>query len=303
MQPQFVRTLQMAGPCQPGGPSWLSAASGLVRAGAWLHVVADDELHLARFAAAGTAPGHWLRLFPGELDAKHEPRKRTKPDTESIALLPPTAAAPGGELLVLGSGSGPLRRTAARVPLDRDGAPAGPVGTLDLTAFFAALEALLPELNIEGAVVRGAALTLLHRGNKGGARNALVTLPLAALTSAVEPRDCVVQEVALGDIGDTPLTLTDGVAHPDGGLLVTAVAEDTSDRYRDGPCRGAALAHLGDSGALHWILPLDGGLKPEGIALGEAPDGLECLLVTDPDDRREPARLYRLLLASARAAT
>jgi hypothetical protein len=268
-----------------------------------LHVVADDELHLASFAAAGTAPGHWLRLFPGELDARHTPRKRTKPDTESITLLPSTAAAPGGELLVLGSGSGPLRRTAAVVPLDKDGAPAGPVRTLDLSACFAVLEARLPELNIEGAIVRGAALTLLHRGNKGGARNALVTLPLAALTGGADPRDCEVHEVDLGGIGDTPLTLTDGVAHPDGGLLVTAVAEDTTDRYRDGPCRGAALAHLDDSGAVRWIQPLGGGLKPEGIALVEAPDGLACLLVTDPDDRREPARLYRVLLASARAAT
>jgi hypothetical protein len=263
--------------------------------------VADDELHLARFADADPSPGQWLRLFPGELDSHFAPRKQTKPDTESIALLPPSAAAPGGELLVLGSGSGPLRRSASLVPVGNDGAPAGSARALDLSTCFDALEVRLPELNVEGAVVRGAALTLLHRGNKGGARNALVTLPLAALLGAAAPDDWAIHDVDLGSIDGAPLTLTDGVAHPDGGLLVTAVAEDTTDRYHDGPCHGSALAHLDDAGSVRWIRQLEGRLKPEGIELRSVHDGLECLLVTDPDDRGQPAGLYRLTLASVRA--
>src|SRR5262245_52390116 len=65
-------------------PSHLSAASGLACAGSTIYVVADDELHLGVFDAAGHAPGHLLRLFEGELPMAKAARKRQKPDLEAI---------------------------------------------------------------------------------------------------------------------------------------------------------------------------------------------------------------------------
>ncbi len=296
LTPTPLRKLEMLAPTQPGGEPWVSAASGLVRAGEWLYVVADDELHLARFRSDGTAPGEWLRLFPGELPEKKKPRKRAKLDTECLALLPPTADAPGGSLLALGSGSGPLRCRAAQLPLARDGTPAGPVRRIDVSTCLAALEADLPELNIEGAVVRSSRVTLLHRGNKGGAPNALVTIPVEDLWNDAGPRNVAICTVDLGAIGAVPLTLTDGTCHPDGGLLVTAVAEDTDNRWHDGACSGAALAHVRDDGTIRWLRQLEGRPKVEGVELRRAGAGLECLLVTDPDDRRKAATLYRVIL-------
>src|SRR5262245_37419876 len=95
------------------GPHWLSAASGLVCVDQYVYVVADDELHLHRFAL--TSPRGQLtaetplRLFDGELPADPAERKSAKPDLESLALLPPTTGLPHGALLTLGSGSKPNR--------------------------------------------------------------------------------------------------------------------------------------------------------------------------------------------------
>ena len=75
-----VRELDLSAPTSAGRPAHLSAASGLVRAGRFLYVVADDELHLGVFHAAETTPGHLVRLFPGELPATAAERKARKPD-------------------------------------------------------------------------------------------------------------------------------------------------------------------------------------------------------------------------------
>ncbi len=296
LTPTPLRKLEMLAPTQPGGEPWVSAASGLVRAGESLYVVADDELHIARFMAAGTAPGEWLRLFPGELPEKHKPRKRAKPDTECLALLPPGVDAPGGTLLALGSGSGPVRRAAALLPLAANGAPGGVPAVVDWSPLLVALEAQLPELNIEGLVATGDTLTLLHRGNKGGAPNAVVRTSLAAALGSGDRLEFDIRTVDLGHVGDVPLTLTDAAAHPAGGLLVTAVAEATDDRWNDGACLGSAIGHLSAAGELQWLRRVAGSLKIEGIALRSVSERLDCLLVTDPDDRSQPAEIYRVLI-------
>ena len=73
-----VRELTLKAPPSAGRPAHLSAASGLVRVGGQLYVVADDELQLGVFPAIGNAPGDLLRLFPGELPRSHKPRKAKK---------------------------------------------------------------------------------------------------------------------------------------------------------------------------------------------------------------------------------
>ena len=64
-----IRDLDLSHSVEAEDASFLSAASGLVRAGSFLYVVADDELHLGIFPATGNAPGHLIRLFEGALPA------------------------------------------------------------------------------------------------------------------------------------------------------------------------------------------------------------------------------------------
>jgi hypothetical protein len=47
---EFTRLRDLDTVSPDGSPGFVSAASGLVRAGAFLHVVADDDLHLASSA-------------------------------------------------------------------------------------------------------------------------------------------------------------------------------------------------------------------------------------------------------------
>jgi hypothetical protein len=105
----------------PRGQPHLSAASGLVQAGRYLYVVADDEHHLGMLQADGEQPVQLLRLLPSDLPQGKEQRKRGKPDLEALALLPPHAAWPNGALLALGSGSRPQRCRAILLTLDAHG--------------------------------------------------------------------------------------------------------------------------------------------------------------------------------------
>ena len=76
-----IRELDLADTGDAGMPRHLSAASGLVCVGSSIYVVADDELHLGVFDAAGNAPGRLLRLFDGELPAEKKPRARSRSPT------------------------------------------------------------------------------------------------------------------------------------------------------------------------------------------------------------------------------
>ena len=88
----------MEAPSQPGRPAHVSAASGLVRAGDHLYVIADDENHLAVFPATGTAPGRFVTIFASSLPLDAGKRKRVKPDFESLARLPAFPDHPHGAL-------------------------------------------------------------------------------------------------------------------------------------------------------------------------------------------------------------
>src|SRR5262245_45835362 len=101
-----------------GAPAFVYAASGLAASGGELYVIADDELQLACFPAAGAAPGTLLALLPGALPDGHEARKREKPDFEILLRLPALPRYPSGALLALGSGSRPNRERGALLALD-----------------------------------------------------------------------------------------------------------------------------------------------------------------------------------------
>src|SRR6185503_11592625 len=76
----------------------VSAASGLVRRGDALYVVADDELVLVRYGLDGGERGR-VRLRTGELPREHAARKAAKADFEALVDLG------DGRMLALGSGS------------------------------------------------------------------------------------------------------------------------------------------------------------------------------------------------------
>ena len=293
-----IRALDLVAAASPGRVAHLSAASGLVRAGKFLYVVADDEHHLGMFDAVGTGAGSLVRLFDGELPESASKRKKKKPDLEALTLLPPFAAFAHGALFAIGSGSRPNRRMGALLGLGPDGTVHGDPVAVDLSAMFSALDKEFPKLNIEGAVVAGGELCLFQRGNKS-AGNALARFRLSdlldSLTSAggLGPsRPIAVHRVDLGEIDGIPLCFTDGAALPGGGMVFTAVAEDTDDSFFDGPCAGAAVGMLGADRKLCFLDRLDHPHKIEGVDARVEGNTVRLLLVTDADDASVPAALY-----------
>lgn len=275
-------------PLIPIGRLPISAASGLVEIRGMLWTVADDETVLV---GSGTA-GRWddrIVLVSDRLPADPVARKRRKPDFEAIAVLPDE------RLLVLGSGSTPSRRRGVVVDL-RSRVANG----IDLTPLFILLEARIPELNIEGAVVHGDALFLAQRGNGASAGNALVRLDLArALASiahcelAAGTLDRTVR-VELPKRGGVPLGLTD-LASDGRDLYFSAAAEDSASTYDDGACLGSVLGRISEGGSVMGLCPLEGRMKIEGLSVERTDAGeLRAWLVADPDDRGARAELYRI---------
>jgi hypothetical protein len=267
----------------------LAAASGLVCAHGRAYVVGDDEHHLAWFDDAHS-PGRTLRLFDGDLPTDPRARKRRKPDTETLALLPS-----GRALLALGSGSKPQRERAVLLALDGHGRPHGQPRHLDLAALYEPLRRRFGDLNIEGAFFAAEDFVLLQRGHRGGAPNASVHYrkadALAWLDGADEPQPRRLQEHRLPHCDGVPLTFTDGAALRDGRWLFTAVAEATDDAVADGACVGSAVGLMSADHALLSLRALPGGDKVEGIAARSRNGRIDIALVTDADDPRMPAHL------------
>ncbi len=293
-----LRELRLVAAPQPGRALHLSAASGLVRVGVTFYVVADDELHLGAFAAAGTVPGTLIRMLAGELPDATEARRKHKPDFEALVQLPPFGRYSQGALLALGSGSKKHRRRGVLLALDARGVNAASVRVLDLSRWFALLESQVDAPNIEGAVVLGERLVLMHRGNKGTAENCLVSFGLTALLRSLDADADVVglplmdlQRYDLGAFEAVPLCFTDGAALPDGRLVFAAVAEDTADSYHDGPCRAAAVGVIGTDGRLQALSHLDRPYKIEGIHVEQCGERIRLWMVTDADDASVPALL------------
>jgi len=293
-----LRDLDVARASTPSRPAWLSAASGLVRVGANLYVIADDELHLGVFpATGGNEPGHLVRVFEGELPAEKSARKRAKPDVEALVKLPATNDFPHGALLAIGSGSTPDRSRGAVLGLNPNGTLRGRPQTVELSPLLAPLAKEFADLNIEGAVVSGGELKLLQRGNRQHPDNAIASFDLRVVIEAL----CAdslraiarssVRRFQLESVDGVPLTVTDGAALPDGSIAFSAVAEDTDDAYHDGACVGAAIGMLDAAGDVRFLRRLDRPLKVEGIHARPAGTRLELLLVTDADDVQVPAAL------------
>ena len=291
-------------PCGTGpGVRYISAASGMAMIGDSLYVVADDELHLGVFDSTTVAPGRRIRLMPGELPDSPRERKAMKPDFEALVRLPAFEGYRFGALLALPSGSRPNRRTGVAWAIDVNDQLHGEPHQFDLTRFYAKLEESIPSFNIEGAVVVGEQLVLLHRGGKMQPQSALAYLSLPELQADIradrrmaETPIIQVRFLDLGQIAGATLAFTDGAALPDGRIVFSAVAENTDDSYLDGPCVGAAIGILGPDGDLQLLEHLEPVEKIEGIHVKPGTRPLELLLVTDADDPAVPAKLLSALI-------
>lgn len=296
LEARIIRELLVDDSAGSVGQGHLSAASGLVKLGNRLFVVTDDEHHLAMFDLSNREPGRLIPMFDGALPLRHQARKAAKPDCEALLVLPAFGDYPNGALMAMGSGSRPSRYRGALLALDAAGEIQGAVRILDLTSLLAPLHEHFSDLNIEGAFVQGDTLSLLQRGNSGSAVNARIDLRwldlqrwLTAAGPAPEPAS--ITRFELGAIDGVPLSFTDGAALPSGGWLFSAAAEDTADTYSDGPCAGSVIGLVDAGGTIRTLERLAVPFKVEGIAASVAGDMIDLLLVTDADDRRQPALL------------
>lgn len=293
-----VRQLALKAPSSPGRPRYISAASGLVEVGEHLYVVADDELQLGVFPATGGAPGDLVRLFPGELPDAYKTRKAAKPDLETLVRLPPLPGHAYGALLALGSGSTTNRMTGALIALDSAGRTSGRATEIDLRGVYDPLATRFQTLNIEGALISGNEVVLLQRGNKLGTACAYIHLDLGAVLQSLasthslgSAAPAAIRTYDLGDIDGVPLCFSDGAALPDGSVIFSAIAENSSDSYDDGPCAGAAIGITDHDGKLCYLERIGREHKVEGIEAVVEGRVIRLKLVTDADDTSVPAWL------------
>jgi hypothetical protein len=292
-----LRELTLSAASSPGRHPYLSAASGLVKVGAFFYVVADDEYHLGAFPVAGDGPGELIRLFAGTLPTEAAARKKSKPDLEALAYLPAFGGFPGGALLCIPSGSTAKRHGGALLGLDSGGIAIGAPRPIDLSSVYAGLLRDIPALNIEGAAVVGDELLLLQRGNHRHSRNACIrfnlqdVLRVLGRTGSLDIGPSTITPVDLGDIDGVPLCFSDVAPLPGIGCVFTAIAEDTDDSYIDGPCRGAAIGIMDTDYRVRYLEQLTDPAKVEGVHAEIAGQLLQVWLVTDADDADTPARL------------
>ena len=299
-----LRDLRLARAAGSGRPHHLSAASGLVRAGNYTYVVADDEHHLGVFSADDhRRAGRLLRLRRGTLPLDKAARKRHKPDFEALLALPPFGNYRHGALFALGSGSKPNRRGSVLLALNADGSARGPPRPIGLMNWFTRLQREFRKVNLEGAFIDSEHIGLLQRGNKGNSRNALIRIALAPVLDAIAgkralpvPKLADVTDFGLGAVDGVPLCFTDGAALPAGGFVFTAVAEATEDSYADGECVGAAIGMIDRDDRLRALWQLEPKLKVEGIEARSTGRGLELTVVTDADRASVPAQLLTVRL-------
>ena len=287
MQLTHFRDLVVETPLS-SGHVFLSAASGMVVQGTMLCVVADDDHYLALFDLNTAEPGRLIRLIDDDLPLDATQRKKVKPDFEILLALP---SATGGRLLALGSGSTARRMRGAIIDLPTPGKLAS-VRLVDLQPLFAAIALLVPEINLEGAVLCGDHLLLFNRGNMQFPVSHIVEVPLAVLLEGAPASAALCAELAMPVLSGVPLTVTDACALENGHFLLSTVAEATADSYADGALAGAAIVELDGQFNLIAVEPLDPPLKVEGIAARTAADGVHLLCVTDADDPERPSALF-----------
>lgn len=267
--------------------------------GGWV-VAQDDAVHAAWWAGETVVPVRLLEAVDGrEVFGEATGSKRSKPDLEAAAAVPEG-------VLLLGSGSLPVRTTGVLLDADRRAVSA------DLSAVYDRIAERLrvdrSAVNMEGACLVDGALRWFLRGG-GRTPSASVSVDarslVSAVTGAVDASSVAVErprELRLGEIDGAALAVTDAVALSDGRVLLSAAAEDSPNAVDDGPVVASALLLLeGDEVVATVPLPeLEGRVvKVEGLAVvAERGTGLALLAVVDDDVEGAPSTALRLLLRS-----
>ena len=272
----------------PSGHAFLSAASGMVVCGPALYVVADDAQCLGVFDLGTMGPGRLIPLIAGDLPSDAAERKQQKPDFEILLVLPNVGAI---RLLAMGSGSTTRRMRGAVIDLPQDASAR--VRVIDLEPLFAALAPLVPEINLEGAVLRGDDLLLFNRGNSANPASQIIAVQPAAVLEGGPITATLLAELQLPTVSGVPLTVTDACLMESGHILLSVVAEATDNSYADGALLGAAIVELDADLQVRAIEPLAPTLKVEGLAAQVMADGVDLLCVTDADDPDQASGLYR----------
>lgn len=295
----LVRRLDVDPAVHPRGRPHISSASGLAILGDWFYFVADDENHLIAVRSDDVEAGA-LRMLPlggGRLPADDEERKNRKKDLELVFDVPANAGAPR-MLVAWGSGSRTSRDVAYVAALAGDGSLQGEPRQVSLAPLHDVLRGHCAKLNIEAGLVLGDELHLFSRANAKAPPNGWFRMDLDAITAFLLAGDrspdvpaIRFTELDLGRMGGVPVGISDATAHGDGGLLLSASAEHTSDGYDDGRIEGSVLLTCLNCGDVTWRTRLEGHHKVEGIAL----DGQGSLwMTTDDDAPDEPSQLRRL---------
>ena len=281
-----------------GGPTHLSAASGIVRRGVFAYVIGDDLLDLGIFDLSGAGPGRLRQVLEGERPADEGEAHRTKPDLEALTALPPFGNSSYGALLGLGSGSKEDRGRGFVWPFAADGSLEGEPREVDFSSLYAKLREELGEINIEGASVFGDRLWLFHRGNKGDAPNTVVELALEPLFESlggdlvVDSEELLeVRAYDLGELDDTPLCFSDASPLFDRLVVFTASAEVDSDDAEDGAVRGSVVGTIDREGVVHRLREIDRRWKVEGVHAQVDTGVIDFAFVCDQDDPATPSPL------------
>ncbi len=271
--------------------SAITAASGLVRYKDAYYIVADDELHLAKFPSDSSASGVLIRVFDGKLTADRKLRKKQKPDLEALCFLPASIAGQDS-LLLIPSGSKKARVRGALVSLVES--DTNRVDEVSFSDLYMVLEKTFPDLNIEGAVIVEKTLWLFQRGNADPNQNAVICLDLDRLTLQIAARRLTADLIT--KIYHVPLAMSQGVNYgftdattDNHHVWFLACAEATDNTYDDGEFRGAILGKMDFTGKVLSTYPLDSPVKPEGLAIYKD----LFFTVTDADDSSVPSQLLR----------
>lgn len=276
------------------GHAFLSAASGLAVVDDLVFVIGDDEHHLAMFQKMDAAAGKLLRLLPGNLPRDAKLRKAQKPDFEILLALPAIIGRAGHRLLALGSGSTDRRNRGLELEINAMG-QLHEARMLDLQRLYAEIALLVPEMNLEGAVVKDDELLLFNRGNMRNPETHILATKLSNLTTPNPLGPTLRKQLLLPSVDGVPLSVTDACLLGDGTILLSAVAEATEDSYTDGALVGSAAILLDERLEILTIQQFDPSLKVEGISGRRTAAGIEMLCVTDADDPDKPAGLYSAL--------
>lgn len=304
-----VSRVAVLGACFPlrlaGGGSEREDHPGFVRAASAVrrwerrHVVIQDDVNALALGVGALDQPLEPWLLPRGSDGRRQfdeglGNKHLKLDLEAATVLP------DGRLLLLGSGSSPLREKLVVVE------PHGSTSVRDGAELYARLRAESAfagsELNVEGAVVSGATLRLFQRGNGRGsdggrAVNAVGELALADFLGWLDARAPApalkrIVRVDLGDERGVPLGFTDAGLLGDGNVAFLACAERSPDVTRDGEVLVCRLGILSEASAkLIDIIDAEGRgctLKLEGMEAHPGDDE-SFDVVADVDSHDRPA--------------